>query len=180
MVYKQIVGGKIVKYSYRVGLAVSSLLLATSGAALAADIAKGPYAANGVYTASTCGSISPALKKGAPTTSQVEYPGAGKPGMILASPATAATGKPGSAATSVCVATTAVPAKGLDGAALTFNCFTDTAAGPAKKPSAQLKATFNVGASHSAAIKQVTVSGTLIITKTLSCKLTTDGTYSLE
>jgi hypothetical protein len=169
-----------VKYSYRVGLAVSSLLLATSGVALAADLAKGPYAADGFYTASTCASISPGLKKGAPTTSQVEYPGAGKPGMILASPATAANGKVGSAATSVCVATTPVPAKGLDGAALTFNCFTDTTAGPAKKPSAQLKATFNVGASHSAAIKQVTVTSTLIISKTLSCKLTTDGTYALE
>ena len=127
------------KYFYRVGLA-SSLLLATSGAALAADIEKGSYAVNGFYTASTCGSISAGLKKGVATISQVEYPGAGKPGMILASPATAATGKPGSAATSVCVATTAVPAKGLDGAALTFNCYTDTTAGPGKTLSAQLKA----------------------------------------
>jgi hypothetical protein len=174
------VGGKIVKYSYRIGLAVSSLLLATSGVALAADISKGAYAVNGFYTLSTCASLSPGLKKGAATISQVEYPGAGKPGMILASPATAATGKPGSAASSVCVATTPVPAKGLDGAALTFNCFTDTTAGPAKTASAQLKATFNVGASHSTAIKQVTVTSTLIISKTLSCKLTTDGTYSLE
>jgi hypothetical protein len=169
-----------VKYFYRVGLVASSFVLVASGIALAADIEKGSYAANGFYTASTCGSISAGLKKGAPTLSQVEYPGAGKTGMILASPATAATGKPGSAATSLCVATTAVPAKGLDGAALTFNCYTDTTAGPAKTPSAQLKATFNVGASHSPAIKQVTVASTLIITKTLSCKLTTDGTYSLE
>jgi hypothetical protein len=174
------VGGKIVKYSYQLYLAVPSLLAAFTGAASAADIEKGTYAADSFYTASTCGTLSPTLKKGAPSLSTVEYPGAGKLGMVLASPATAATGKAGSASTSVCVATTAVPAKGLDGATLTFNCFTDTTAGLAKKPSAQLKATFNIGASHSAAIKQVTVIGTLIITKTLSCKITTDGTYSLD
>jgi hypothetical protein len=155
------------------------LLIAASGAASAADIPKGTYAANSVVTASTCGKLSPTLAKGATTLSSVQYPGAGKRGMVLGSPATATTGKPGSAASSVCLATTSVPAKGLDGAALKFNCFTDTVKALGKTATT-LQSTFNVGPSHNPGIRSVTVISSLLSGKNLLCKFTTDGTYALQ
>jgi hypothetical protein len=168
-----------VRTSYQLALAVPGLLLAISTVASAADIAKGTYDAVSVVTASTCAKLSPALAKGATTRASVIYPGAGKPGMVLGSPATSTTGTPGSAASSVCLATTAVPAKGLNGAALTFNCFTDTVAALGKT-SVTLKSTFKVGASHSPAISQATIVGSLFVGKTLLCKYTSDGTYLLQ
>ena len=99
--------------------------------------------------------------------------------MTLGSPATATDGKPGSASSSVCTATMVVPAKGLDGAALTFNCYTDTTKALGKTATT-LKSSFNVGPSHNAGIRSVTVTSTLLSGKMTLCKFTTDGTYALQ
>ena len=167
------------KTFYQLALAVPGLLLVISSAASAVDIPKGTYATDSVVTASTCGKLSPTLAKGAISISSVQYPGAGKPGMVLATPETPTNAKPGTATSSVCLATTKVPLKGLNGAALSFNCYTDTVAALGKTATG-LKSTFNVGPSHSAAISQVTVVSSLFSGKTLLCKFTTDGTYALQ
>jgi hypothetical protein len=174
-----IYGGNVMITRYKLNFILPSALIAISSAAAAADIPKGTYAAISVVTASTCAKLSPTLAKGTTTLSSVQYPGAGKPGMVLGSAATATTGKPGSAASSVCTAGTAVPAKGLDGAALSFNCYTDTA-NALGTTATTLKSTFNVGPSHNPGIRSVTVSSSLLAGKTPLCKFTTDGTYALQ
>jgi hypothetical protein len=168
-----------VKFQYKTGLYFAATLMAISSVASAADIAKGTYSVQGFTTASTCGSLSASLKAGTPTTATVVYPGAGGK-MTLANPATASTGKAGSAASNVCVATTTVPSTGLNGANVTFNCYDDTVSGPASSAQAQLKSKFKVGASHSAAIEQVTVTSSVIVGSVSVCSFTTDGTYALE
>ena len=167
--------------SYKLGLTLSAAFLAVSAIASAADIPTGTYAVTGFTTsAAGAGCSAGGLTKGAASDSSVIYPGAGKTGMVLASPFTKSNGAKGSAATNVCVATTKVPAKGLDGAALTFNCYDDTVKGPASTAQAQLKATFNVGASHSADVKQVTVTSKVIVGGTTFCTFSNDGTYVLQ
>ncbi len=167
--------------SSKLGLTLSAAFLAVSAVASAADIPTGTYAVTGFTTsASGIGCKSGDLTKGAASDSSVIYPGAGKAGMVLASPFTKSTGAKGSAATNVCVATTKVPARGLDGAALTFNCYDDTVKGPASSAQAQLKATFNVGTSHSPAVKQVTVTSKVIVGGTTFCTFSNDGTYVLQ
>ena len=168
------------KFSYKLGLIFSASLLSTAPAVLAADITVGNYSVMGFTTASTCGSLTSSLAKGTATTATVVYPGAGKAGMVLANPATAANGKAGSGATNVCVATGKIPAAGLNGATLTFNCYDDTESGPASSAQAQLKSKFKVGASHSAAIKQVSVTSTVYVGSVAACSFTTDGTYALR
>jgi hypothetical protein len=174
-------GGFLVNTSYKLGLTLSAAFLAISAAASAADIPKGTYLVTG-YTTTASGSLcgTAGLKKGAPLSSSVIYPGAGGLKMVLANPATASTGAKGSAATNVCVATGKVPAKGLDGAALTFNCYTDTTKGPASSAAAQLKASFNVGTSHSPDVAQVTVSSKILVGGTTACTFSTDATYALQ
>jgi hypothetical protein len=171
------------KTSYKLCLTLSAAFLAVSAVASAADIAKGSYQVDG-YTTSASGSLcaSAGLAKGTASASSVIYPGAGGLKMILASPYTMSTGAKGSAATNVCVATTKVPAKGLDGAALTFDCYDDTVKGPAAKQQATLKATFNVGASHSPSVDQVTVTSKIYLPGGLTpiCTFSTDSTYVLQ
>ena len=167
--------------SFKLGLTLSSALLAVSVAASAADIPKGTYLVTG-YTTSATGSFCAQanLKKGAPLSSSVIYPGASGLKMVLADPYTASTGAKGSAATNVCVAAGKVPAKGLDGAAMTFNCYTDTVKGPASSAAAQLKASFNVGTSHSPDVAQVTVTSKVIVGGLTACTFSTDATYVLQ
>jgi hypothetical protein len=170
-----------VNTSYKLGLTLCTTLLAVSAAASAADIPTGTYAVSGFTTSATGSECSLAgLKKGAASDSSVIYPGAGQTKMILASPFTASTGAKGSAATNVCVAVGKVPAAGLDGASMTFNCYDDTVKGPASSAQAQLKSTFNVGASHSASVKQVTVTSKVIVGGTTFCTFSNDGTYVLQ
>jgi hypothetical protein len=170
-----------VNTSYKLGLTLSAAFLAISAAASAADIPKGTYLVTGFTTSATGTFCSQAnLKKGTALSSSVIYPGAGGLKMILADPYTTSTGKVGSASTNVCVATGKVPAKGLDGAAMTFNCYTDTVNGPAKTAAAQLKASFNVGTSHSPDVAQVTVTSKVLLGSTTACTFTTDGTYVLQ
>jgi hypothetical protein len=173
-------GGFIVNVSYKIGLAVSALLMA--GTASAADLLKGPYISFSYVTQSTCGSLSPALATGSTSVSAIEYPGAGAAGMVLGSPSTTKTSKPGSASTSVCVATTNVPSGGLNGATLTYNCYGDTDSGPAAKPVAKIKSSFKVGNSHSPNLDQVTVTSSLFLGTNPApiCGFTSDGTWSLE
>lgn len=167
--------------SYKLGLTLSAAFLAVSAVASAADIPAGTYDVTGFTTsASGVGCASGGLTKGAASNSSVIYPGAGKTGMVLVSPFTKSSGAKGSAATNVCVATTKVPAKGLDGAAITFNCYDDTVSGPASSAQAQLKTTFNVGASHSSDVKQVTVTSKVIVGGTTFCTFSNDGTYVLQ
>jgi hypothetical protein len=164
---------------YQASLVFPVVLLVASGAASAADIPKGTYDAQSVVTASTCGKLSPTLARGSTLISSVQYPGAGKAGMVLGSAGTSTTGKPGSAASNVCLATAAVPAKGLDGATVKFNCYTDTATALGKTPNT-LESKFNVGPSHNPGIRSVTVISSLFSGKSLLCKFTTDGTYTLQ
>jgi len=151
------------------------MFVAASGAASAADILAGNYSVTGFTTSSTC-TFTGTPQKGGVSNSTVVYPGAGKAGMILANPATTKTSSAGSGATQVCVAASAVPAAGLNGATLNFNCYNDTESGPAKSVLAKLTAHFKVGASHSTQIRTVEVTTT--ITSPISCKFTSDGTYS--
>jgi hypothetical protein len=161
--------------SFKLGLTACALFVAASGAASAADIAAGNYSVSGFTTSSTC-TITGTPQKGAASNSTVVYPGAGKGGMILANPATTAKSTAGSGATQVCVAQSKVPTAGLNGATLNFNCYDDTETGPAKTVLAKITAKFKVGASHSPQIATVEVSSS--ITSPISCKFTSEGTYS--
>jgi len=159
----------------------AAAVLAFSGVASAADLTKGPYEADGYITASdaTCSSLSPSLKVGSPSDTSIEYPGAGGLNMILATPGTTSTTAAGKASTTVCVATAAVPSTGLNGSTIAFKCYSDTTSGPASAPLATITTQFKVGASHSASVKQVTSSSTLSV-GTISCKFTSDGSWTLE
>jgi hypothetical protein len=174
-------GRIIVSDSYKIGLTVCALFVAASSAASAADLGKGPNAINGIVTQSTCGTLSPTLKQGTNTLSNILYGGPGAK-ATLASPGTSSTGKPGSASTSVCVATTATPSAGLNGATITFNCYGDTLSGPAASPQAKIKATFKIGASHDPSVKQINTVSSLFLgaSPTPTCSFTTDGTAVLE
>jgi hypothetical protein len=153
--------------------------MAMASAAIAADIPKGVYLAEGYTTSSTCGSLSSSLKQGSASVASIEYAGAGQK-MTLVNPATSPTGKAGSAMSNVCVSTGNVPSTGLNGASLTFACYEDTASGPASSAEAQLKSKFKVGASHSADIKQVTVTSAVVVGGITACTFTTDATYALQ
>jgi hypothetical protein len=169
------IGRIILRNSYTLGLTACALFVAVSSAASAADIAIGNYSVSGFTTSSTC-TIAGTPKKGTASDSTVVYPGAGKAGMILANPATTSTTKAGGGDTEVCVAAGKVPAAGLNGATIAFNCYEDTEAGPAKTVLAKLSAKFKVGASHSPQVSTVEVATT--ITSPISCKFTSEGTYS--
>lgn len=164
----------------KLALSAAAIVTLASTSAFAADLAKGPWEIDGYITASSCGSLSSQLAKGAATDSSVEYPGASATGMVLATPSTTSSGSAGSAATNTCVATAAVPSTGLNGATLTFNCYNDTVSGPASSAQAQIKTTFKVGASHNANIKQVTSNSSLIIGGSTVCTFTSDGTWAHE
>jgi hypothetical protein len=164
-----------VKSSYKIGLTVSAILLAASGAASAADILVGNYSFTGFTTSSTC-TLPSTPQTGDASSSTVVYPGAGKNGMILVNPATSENTAVGKGATQVCVASEKVPAAGLNGALMTFKCYNDTETGPAIKASATITAKFKVGATHTPQVATVQVSSA--ITSPMSCKFTTEGTYS--
>lgn len=163
------------KASYKLGLSLSALLVAASGAATAADILVGNYSVSGFTTSSTC-TFPGTPQKGQVSNATVVYPGAGNAGMILANPATTSKSAAASGATQVCVAAGKVPTTGLNGATIAFNCYNDTETGPAGTVLAKLSAKFKVGASHSPQIRTVEVATT--ITSPISCKFTNDGTYS--
>ena len=158
----------------------ASALLTISAVASAADIPKGTYDVTGVITASTCGTLSPALKRGAPQKATVIYPGAGQPNMILANPATAPTAMPKGAVTDVCVSVGKVPTTGLNNAAISFNCFTDSISGPSKTAGSQLKTKFTVGASHTPAVSQVSIKISVAVGGRPACTYTGDGSYVLK
>jgi hypothetical protein len=158
----------------------AAALIAFSGIASAADMLTGYQESDGYVTQSTCGSLSPSLAVGSPTDSWARYPGASKTGFTLASPGTTSSTSAGGANTNVCVATAAVPSTGLNGASLTFNCYTDTTSGPGSSPTAQLKSTFKMGASHSAQVKQVTTTSSLVINGVTACSFTADSTWTAE
>jgi hypothetical protein len=176
----KLLGGYNVITSLKSGLTASAALLTISAVASAADIPKGTYDVTGVITASTCRTLSPALKRGAPEKASVIYPGAGQLKMILANPATATTAKPGGATTSVCVSVGKIPTTGLNNAAITFNCFTDTISGPGKTAGAQLKTKFTVGGSHSPAVSQVSIKISVVVGGKPVCTYTGDGSYVLK
>ncbi len=161
--------------SHTLALTACALLIAASSAASAADIAVGNYSVTGYTTSSTC-TLPGTPQKGGASTATVVYPGAGKTGMFLANPATASNTAAGKGATQVCVSAGKVPAAGLNNATLTFKCYSDTEAGPAASAIATITAKFKIGASHSPDIKTVEVTSS--ITSPISCKFTTDGTYS--
>lgn len=169
------------KVSHKLGLTAVAGTLSISALASAAGLVKGAYDSN-TYITSASGSICSAggLAKGKAQSSTVIFPGNGQPKMVLASPFTSSTGKVGSASTNVCVSTAKVPATGIDGKTLTFNCYADTVNGPASSPQAQLKAKFDVGASHSPSIFQVTVHAQILLNGVNGCTFTTDGTWALQ
>jgi hypothetical protein len=171
-------GRKIVCDSFKFGLAACVLFVAASSAASAADLRKGNNSINAFVTQSTCGTLSPTLKRGVNILSNILY-GGPRTKVTLAAPGTSATGKPGSASSSLCVATTATPAGGLNGATITFNCFGDTLSGPAKSPQAKIRVNFKIGASHSASVNQINTVITLFVPATAAkatCSYTDDGT----
>lgn len=169
------------KVSHQLGLTAVVGTLSLSVVASAADLVKGTYDSS-TYITSASGSLCSTanLTKGTAQNSTVIFPGAGQPKMVLASPYTASTGKVGSASTNVCVATAKVPTTGLDGKTLTFNCYADTVNGPASSAQAQLKAKFDIGASHSPSVYQVTVHSQILLNGANVCTFTTDGTYALQ
>jgi hypothetical protein len=173
--------------SCKIGLSIAAIVFGVAANAsaaddvLAADIAKGTYDVTGIVTAAASANCTAAgLKKGSAATSTIIYPGAGQLKMTLASPFTAPTGKPGSAATYVCIAVGKVPATGLNGASITFNCWNDTVRGPAKTPTAQIRAKYTVGASHSPSVSQVTAVSSIIVGGKNFCTYTTDSSYILQ
>lgn len=164
--------------SIKFGLTTCGLVVAASSAASAADLAKGNNTVNAFITQTTCGTLSPTLKKGVNILSNILYNGPNTK-VTLAAPGTLATGKAGSASTSVCVATTPTPAAGLDGATVTFNCYADTLAGPTKAPQAKIQVKFDIGASHAPTVKQINTVIALFVPATATkatCKYTDDGT----
>lgn len=161
--------------SFKVGLTACAMFVAASGAASAADILAGNYSVSGFTTSSTC-TIPGTPQKGGASNATVVYPGAGKAGMILANPATTSSSSAGSGTTQVCVAASAVPAAGLNNATINFNCYNDAETGPSKTVLAKLQAHFKVGASHTPQVATVEVATS--ITSPITCKFTTDGTYS--
>jgi hypothetical protein len=167
--------------SFKLGLTACALFVAASAAASAADLGHGTNGVNAVVTQSTCGALSPSLKTGSTTLSNILYPGPGKKATLV-SPGTTSTSKPGTASTSVCVAKTATPSSGLNGATVSFACYGDTDSGPAKSPQATIKAKFKIGASHAVGVEQLTVTSSLYIgtSATPTCTFTTDGTAVLE
>ena len=86
------------RHSFKLGLTACALFVAASNAASAADLGKGNNAVNAVITQSTCGTLSPTLKKGTSILSNILYGGPGSKAMLV-SAGTMATGKPGSANT---------------------------------------------------------------------------------
>jgi hypothetical protein len=167
--------------SFKLGLTACALFVAASGAASAADIAKGLYGINAIVTKSSCGTLSPLLKQGATTLTDILYAGTtGKASLV--SPGTTSTSKAGSATTQTCLATKATGGTGLNGATVTFSCYQDTASGPASSPLAKIQAKFKVGATHVAQAHSVTVTSNLYVgsSPTPTCAFTTDGTMVLE
>ena len=160
--------------SYTLGLTACALFVAASSAASAADLLVGNYSVTGFTTSSTCKATG-TPQKGEASTSTIVFPGAGKTGLILANPSTTAKSALGGGGTQVCVATTKVPAGGLNGANLTFKCYADTEKGEASSVLATITAKFTIGDSHSSQINTVRVDSTIPI---LSCKFTTEGTFS--
>jgi hypothetical protein len=158
----------------------TAAVLAFSGIASAADVLTGYQEEDGYITQSNCSSVSPSLAVGSPIDAWFRYPGAGKTGFVTASPNTSSTGSAGSATTAVCTTPTAIPSTGLNGATVTFTCYLDKASGPASSSSGQIKETFKVGASHSAQVKQVTTTSTIIVGGTSLCSFTSDGTWTAE
>ena len=173
---------EIVRHSLKLGLTTCALSVAASSAASAADLGKGNNAVNAVITQSTCGTISPTLKKGTSILSNILYGGPGTKAMLVAA-GTVSTGKPGSANTSVCVATTATPKAGLNGASVAFTCYDDTLSGPAKSPQAKLQVKFKIGGSHAASVNQLNTVISLFVPATSTkplCTYTDDGTAVAE
>jgi hypothetical protein len=176
------IGRKIVRHSYKLGLTACVLFVAASTAASAADLGKGNNAVNAVITQSTCGTLSPTLKKGTSILSNILYGGPGTK-VMLASAGTMATGKPGSANTTVCVARTATPKAGLNGATVALTCYDDTLSGPAKSPQAKLEVKFKIGGSHAALVNQINTVISLFVPATSPkplCTYTDDGTAVAE
>ena len=170
------------RHSFKLGLTTFALFAAASSAASAADLGKGINAVSAVITQSTCGTLSPTLKKGTSRLSNILYGGPGTK-VTLAAPGTSSTGKPGSASTSVCLATTATPKAGLNGATIAFTCFADTLSGPAKTPQAKLQVKFKIGASHAASVNQINTFISLFVPATATkplCNYTDDGTAVVE
>ncbi|HTJ65144.1 MAG TPA: hypothetical protein VL899_15180 [Alphaproteobacteria bacterium] len=169
------------KVSHKLGLTAIVGTLSAAAMAPAADLVKGTYDSS-TYVTSASGNLcgTAGLTKGTAQTSTVVFPGNGQPKMVLASPYTSSKGSVGSASTNVCVATAKVPTTGIDGKTLSFNCYADTVNGPAKSAQAVLKAKFDVGASHSTSIYQVTVHSQILVNGTNICSFTTDGTYALQ
>jgi len=171
-------GRKIVRDSSKFGLTACGLVVAASSAASAADLGKGNNTVNAFITQSTCGTLSPTLKKGVNILSNILYNGP-RTKVTLAAPGTSANGKAGSASSSVCVAATPTPAAGLDGATIIFNCYGDTLAGPTKSPQAKIRVKFNIGASHAASVNQINTVIALFVPATAAkptCSYTDDGT----
>jgi hypothetical protein len=171
-----------VRHSIKLGLTACALFMVASNAASAADLGKGNNALTAVVTQSTCGTLSPTLKKGTSILSNILYGGPGTK-ATLASPGTMPTGKSGSANTTVCVATTATPKAGLDGATVAFTCFDDILSGPVKSPQAKLQVKFKIGGSHSASVNQINTVISLFVPATSAkplCTYTDDGTAVLE
>ena len=167
--------------SLKLGLAACALFVAASGVASAADIAKGTYGINAIVTKSSCGSLSPLLRQGATTLTDILYAGVtGKASLV--SPGTTSASKAGSATTQTCLAAKATGGSGLNGATVTFSCYQDTASGPAKSPLAKIVAKFKVGATHVPSAHSVTVTSNLYVgsSPTPTCAFTTDGTMNLQ
>ncbi len=167
--------------SLKLGLTACALFVAASGAASAADIAKGTYAINAIVTKSSCGTLSPQLKTGVTTLTNILYAGAGAKASLV-SPGTTSTSKPGTATTQACVAAAATPAAGLNGATVTFNCYQDTSSGEAKSAIAKIQAKFKVVPTHVPSANSLTVTSNLFVgsSPTPTCAFTTDGTMVLE
>jgi hypothetical protein len=164
--------------STKLALAAVGALLALSGAATAADLAKGIYEIDGYITASNCG---PGVPKGGAIDQWAYYPGASTAGFLIATPTTSPSGGAGDASTTTCQATTAIPSTGLAGAALTLNCFPNTDAGAGTTVSSQLRgAKFSVGASHSPSVWQVSLTSNVYVGGKLVCSYTTDSTWTQE
>lgn len=167
--------------SFKLGLTACALFVAASGTASAADIAKGLYAINAIVTKSSCATLSPLLKQGAQTLTDIVYTGAGGKASLV-SPGTTSSSKPGTATTQACIATAPTPAGGLNGATVTFSCYQDNDSGPAKSPLAKIQAKFKVANTHVPAAHSVTVTSNLYVgsSPTPTCAFTTDGTMVLQ
>ena len=167
---------------FKFGLTTCALFMAASSAASAADLGKGINAVNAIVTQSTCGTLSPTLKKGSSILSNILYGGPGTK-ATLAAPGTSSTGTAGSASSSVCLATTATPTAGLNCATITFTCFGDTLSGPAKSPQAKIHVKFKIGASHATSVNQINTVISLFVPATATkplCSYTDDGTAVVE